>query len=40
MLLIGGEKSGDARWYQIFVPLADALYEKFLKDTESEKEDG
>ena len=26
MLLIGGDKTGNNRWYEIFVPVADRLY--------------
>lgn len=32
ILLIGGDKTGDDRWYDVFVPLADALYEEHLKE--------
>ncbi|HYW11728.1 MAG TPA: type II toxin-antitoxin system RelE/ParE family toxin [Longimicrobium sp.] len=32
ILLIGGEKTGDDRWYQRFVPLADALYDQHLRE--------
>ncbi len=32
ILLIGGNKAGDARWYEKFVPLADKLYEEHLKE--------
>jgi hypothetical protein len=30
LLLIGGEKTGDARWYDEYVPKADALYDAHL----------
>jgi hypothetical protein len=30
ILLIGGDKKGDNRWYKKFVPLADRLYAKHL----------
>ena len=26
LLLIGGDKTGNDRWYEIFVPVADRLY--------------
>jgi hypothetical protein len=26
---VGGEKTGNDRWYEIFVPIADALYEEY-----------
>jgi predicted XRE-type DNA-binding protein len=30
ILLIGGEKTGDNRWYEKFVPVADRLFERHL----------
>jgi hypothetical protein len=30
ILLIGGDKTGDNRWYEKFVPVADALYDDHL----------
>jgi len=30
LLLIGGNKTGDNRWYEVFVPLADRLYDEHL----------
>ncbi len=30
ILLIGGNKAGDGRWYETFVPLADRLYDEHL----------
>jgi len=30
LLLIGGNKTGDNRWYEVFVPLADRLYDDNL----------
>ena len=32
VLLIGGDKTGDNRWYEQFVPKADAIYAKHLKE--------
>ncbi len=32
LLLVGGDKTGDDRWYQTFVPIADRLYRKHLKE--------
>ncbi len=32
MLLIGGDKTGNDRWYEIFVPLADKIFKQHLKD--------
>jgi hypothetical protein len=37
MMLIGGDKTGDPRWYDRMIPIADRLYEEHLarlKDTE------
>jgi hypothetical protein len=31
LLLLGGEKTGDDRWYDRIVPKADALYERHLR---------
>lgn len=32
LLLLGGDKTGDNRWYERAVPMADQIYEQFLKD--------
>ena len=37
ILLIGGDKTGDDRWYEKFVPLADGLYDEHLRQLEREK---
>jgi hypothetical protein len=34
ILLIGGDKTGNARWYEIFVPIADRLYPEHMKELE------
>jgi hypothetical protein len=31
ILLIGGDKTGNDRWYEEFVPIADALYDQHLQ---------
>lgn len=36
ILLIGGNKAGDKRWYSRFVPLADRLYEEYLEELRQE----
>lgn len=36
VLLIGGDKTGNARWYDSFVPLADALYDAHLVQLRTE----
>ncbi|MGA7906748.1 MAG: type II toxin-antitoxin system RelE/ParE family toxin [Candidatus Sulfotelmatobacter sp.] len=32
ILLIGGDKTGNDRWYEEFVPLADKIYEQHLRE--------
>lgn len=32
ILLIGGDKTGNARWYKEFVPKADAIYAQHLRE--------
>lgn len=36
ILLLGGDKTGNKRWYKINVPIADRLYDKYLKELEQE----
>jgi hypothetical protein len=36
MLLIGGDKTGNNRWYEESVPKADAIYAQHLREIESE----
>jgi hypothetical protein len=36
VLLIGGEKTGDDRWYERFVPVADRLFERHLLELNKE----
>ncbi len=36
ILLLGGDKSGDDRWYERAVPLADRLYDEHLEELEKE----
>jgi hypothetical protein len=36
LLLLGGDKTGDDRWYEKNVPLADQLYENYLAEIEEE----
>lgn len=31
ILLIGGNKTGDERWYKKYIPIADKLYDEHLK---------
>jgi len=37
ILLIGGNKRGDKRWYEKNIPIADARFEKHLKQMEKIK---
>lgn len=36
ILLIGGDKTGDDRWYETHVPLADQLYDEHLEQLQKE----
>ncbi len=38
LLLIGGNKAGDDRWYERFVPIADKLYDEHLETLKKEGE--
>jgi hypothetical protein len=40
ILLIGGDKTGDKRFYERMIPLADRLYDEHLAELEKEKVDG
>ena len=42
ILLIGGDKTGNDRWYEAYVPLADRLYDEHLAALRKEglKRDG
>jgi len=31
ILLIGGDKTGKDRWYEMFVPLADKIYDRHIE---------
>jgi hypothetical protein len=36
ILLIGGDKTGDAKFYERMIPLADELYDVYLKELKKE----
>jgi hypothetical protein len=36
ILLIGGDKTGDNRWYDKYVPLADKIYEEHIEALKKE----
>lgn len=38
ILLIGGDKTGDGRWYEVHVPIADRLYDEHLVQLHREGE--
>jgi hypothetical protein len=40
ILLIGGDKTGNDRWYEINVPIADRIYAQHLSELRKESEDG
>jgi hypothetical protein len=42
MLLIGGDKTGDERWYEKYVPVADRIYDDHIAQLKKEgvKNDG
>ena len=37
LLLLGGDKTGDDRWYETNVPVADRLFERHLRTIEKER---
>lgn len=38
LLILGGNKTGDDRWYEKNVPKADALYERHLRELDNEEQ--
>jgi hypothetical protein len=36
ILLIGGDKTGDVRWYDKYVPLADKIYDEHIRALKKE----
>ena len=36
ILPIGGDKTGNSRWYEKYVPLADSIYERHLRESGDE----
>ncbi len=38
ILLIGGDKTGDKRWYAVYVPQADRLYDEHLTSLQKEQD--
>ena len=37
ILLIGGDKTGDPKWYEKFVPIADDLFDRHLQELKAEQ---
>ena len=37
LLLLGGDKTGDDRWYEQMVPKADEIYDRFLEELQNEE---
>jgi hypothetical protein len=40
ILLVAGDKTGDDRWYETNVPVADRLFERHLKTIKMEAKNG
>lgn len=38
ILLVGGDKTGDKRWYKVNIPIADARFDKHLAEIKEEEE--
>ena len=38
LLLLGGDKAGDDRWYARMIPVADQIYDRFLEELKGEEE--
>lgn len=34
-LILGGDKTGDKRWYETFIPQAEAIYQQHLREIRS-----
>ena len=40
LLLVGGSKAGDKRWYKRMIPVAEAIFERHLETLEKEDSSG
>jgi hypothetical protein len=38
ILMIGGDKTGNDRWYETFVPMADRIFSRHLEQLREEEE--
>ncbi|MHB8178873.1 MAG: type II toxin-antitoxin system RelE/ParE family toxin [Vulcanimicrobiaceae bacterium] len=36
IILVGGDKGGDDRWYDVYIPIADKLYARHLQEIDHE----
>lgn len=36
IILVGGDKGGDDRWYDVYIPIGDKLYDEHLQQLENE----
>jgi hypothetical protein len=36
ILLVGGDKTGNKRWYKVNIPIADRLYDEHLEELSKE----
>ena len=37
LLILGGDKTGNSRWYEEYVPKAEKIYEQYLNELKEEK---
>ncbi|MHB1551920.1 MAG: type II toxin-antitoxin system RelE/ParE family toxin [Vulcanimicrobiaceae bacterium] len=37
IVLVGGDKGGDGRWYDVHIPIADRLYDEHLEEIASQQ---
>ena len=40
ILLVGGDKTGNKRWYKVNIPIADRLYDEHLEELSKESKKG
>ena len=40
ILLLGGDKTGDERWYQVHIPKADKLYDQHIEELARQEKKG
>ncbi|MEO9170384.1 MAG: type II toxin-antitoxin system RelE/ParE family toxin [Candidatus Baltobacteraceae bacterium] len=37
IILVGGDKGGDDRWYDVYIPIADKLYDEHMQQIQNEQ---